>query len=210
MSRRHHSSAPPPPPLPSGYQPLNYIEGQGRQYINCGISAPNGFISNGIVSIKLQSYTNPMRVIGSHNTGSPYGRNGLAIQCDNSNKKWQLSHGDYFPSTPNGTLVVDQIYTYTVCSYRGNGYLDIDGTRVLTDTTNTTLSSNNICIFFDNYLGTYKCLKGKVYYADLTINGILVREYYPALRILDTTAGLYDIVYNQFYTNAGTGTFLFG
>jgi hypothetical protein len=41
-------------------------------------------------------------------------------------------------------------------------------------------------------------------------NGILIRNYIPCYRKSDNVIGLYDLVNNVFYTNAGTGTFLKG
>lgn len=38
---------------------------------------------------------------------------------------------------------------------------------------------------------------------------ILVREFIPALRVSDSKPGLYDTVNSVFYTNAGSGEFLY-
>ena len=52
-------------------------------------------------------------------------------------------------------------------------------------------------------------LDGKIYYFKITdkSTGNLVRYFVPAVRNTDSVAGLYDIVNDLFYTNAGTGTF---
>ena len=40
--------------------------------------------------------------------------------------------------------------------------------------------------------------------------GVLVRNFIPAKRNSDNVLGLYDLVNNVFYTNAGSGTFIAG
>jgi hypothetical protein len=41
-------------------------------------------------------------------------------------------------------------------------------------------------------------------------NGNLIKSLIPARRISDNILGLYDIINNQFYTNAGSGEFIAG
>ena len=51
---------------------------------------------------------------------------------------------------------------------------------------------------------------GKIYYFKIYVNNVLVRNFVPAKRKSDNVLGLYDLVNNAFYTNAGTGTFTAG
>lgn len=46
---------------------------------------------------------------------------------------------------------------------------------------------------------------GKCYYVKIYDNNILVRDFIPAVRDSDSKPGFYDLVTNQFFTNAGTG-----
>jgi hypothetical protein len=50
----------------------------------------------------------------------------------------------------------------------------------------------------------------KLYSFKLYDNGTLIRNYIPAKRASDSVIGLYDTVNNEFYENAGTGTFIAG
>lgn len=47
----------------------------------------------------------------------------------------------------------------------------------------------------------------KIYYFKIYDNWTLVRDFVPCYRKSDNVIGLYDLVNNQFYTNAWTGTF---
>lgn len=49
----------------------------------------------------------------------------------------------------------------------------------------------------------------RIYECKFNENNIPIRHFIPALRDLDQKPGLYDLVNNQFYTNAGTGEFLY-
>lgn len=49
----------------------------------------------------------------------------------------------------------------------------------------------------------------KLYYCKIWDNGSLVRNFVPC-KNTSGILGLYDIVNNVFYTNAGTGTFTAG
>lgn len=51
---------------------------------------------------------------------------------------------------------------------------------------------------------------GKLYSAKIYENGVLVRDMIPCYRKSDNVVGMYDIVNDVFYTNAGTGTFIKG
>ena len=50
----------------------------------------------------------------------------------------------------------------------------------------------------------------RVYSLKMYENGQIRREFVPCYRKSDNAIGLYDLVTNQFYTNAGTGTFVRG
>lgn len=53
-------------------------------------------------------------------------------------------------------------------------------------------------------IGSFKIYEGTV---DNTASSTLVHNYIPCYRISDSVIGLYDVVTNVFYVNAGTGTF---
>ena len=50
----------------------------------------------------------------------------------------------------------------------------------------------------------------RIYSMTMYFNGVKIAEFVPAMRNSDSEVGMYDIVRNQFLTNAGTGTFSYG
>ena len=186
---------------------MEYIQGTGTQYIDTGVSAPQGF--KAFVKMEWTTPETDKFVIGSHNTGSPYGRNGLSSYVTNKNK-WQLSTGNAYPG--GGTLFSGIIYNCEVCTYRGESYLNINGTRVINSTDNQVRSSLNLLFFTSQYAIYMRQSKSKFRLLEATIYdhlGNLVRDYAPKLRVQDSKPGLYDFVTELFYTNAGTGEFLY-
>lgn len=53
-------------------------------------------------------------------------------------------------------------------------------------------------------------LSAKFYRFKLIVNDIPVRDLIPCYRKSDNVIGMYDIINNNFYTNAGTGSFTKG
>lgn len=58
--------------------------------------------------------------------------------------------------------------------------------------------------------GSYTPITATVYECQIYDNGMLVRNFVPAKRLVDGAVGLYDRIGNAFYPNAGTGTFTAG
>ena len=58
--------------------------------------------------------------------------------------------------------------------------------------------------------GLANYLNGRMYYCKIYDNDLLIRDLVPCYRKSDNKPGLYDIVNNVFYTNAGTGEFAVG
>lgn len=200
--------------LPSGYRQLEYIESTGTQYIDTGISAPNGFNATVVLQINEHSGYDYPRIIGSHNTSSPYGRNGCCARWMNG---FQLSYGNGYPVWTT-TILPNTDYTIEVQTFLRNAYLKVNGTTVLSNSSIQTLSANDIWIFYDLYCknvskkGTFKAILKA---ATLTNNNVTM-NLIPALRLSDNKPGLYDLNGNicpltstPFFINAGTSEFLY-
>ena len=88
-----------------------------------------------------------------------------------------------------------------------------DGTVIARNTTpfNESFETPSEALLFRTYGGfTTNILVGKVYYYEVYSKGILIAQLIPCYRKSDNKPGMYDLVNNQFYTNAGTGEFIVG
>ena len=187
--------------LPDDYQEVEYIENKGSAYIDTGYSAPQGF------SFELQwewtaSESATRYIVGSHNKGEPYGRNGVG---SNAYNKWEIGVGDRWLGV-GSTIVQNKIYKVEG-STKAEGNLKINGEIEWSIYDNTVRSGYPLLVFSSQYhldvLGN-RCAIGKLYYLKI-YDGDIVRDFVPCYRKSDGEVGLYDLVGGKFYTSASDG-----
>lgn len=188
---------------------LDYIQSTGTQYIDTGW---HPLSSNLRLNIK---YT----PTGSTTIYSPCGNENASY----GNARWLFvlfgqgyqrayplmgtwnNNIEYFDTPINSIVNIDWIYN--------------DGVSTLTDSISGkkfthTQQGDNIT----NHLGTLKIFQNipsqkiqmKLYFLKLWDNDVLVRDFIPVKRKSDNVVGLYDLINDEFYTNAGTGEFIAG
>lgn len=190
--------------LPIEYTQVDYIKNSGTQYINTGFvpDFDNGF------RLEIEytpTYLNTRGCLLSNWSGAnnvsfeiyPTGIQRLYIVEGNTN--------DYIEAlTLERNKGVAQYYDGVVTH-------SLNGETKSFNRSYTGKSAYELSMFVDlarrfstftNYLKIYGC---KMY--DGTT---LVRDFIPCYRNSDNEIGMYDLVNNQFYTNAGTGTFQYG
>lgn len=191
------------PFLPKGYTRLEYLESTGTQYIDTGIIPTNNMefrtkinftsISSGDVSIIAAR-------VGGNNRTQP-------VFCYAN--KWTVAIGNTYDS--NGASVSTNT-DYDIRSVITEGKtitLYANGSQVATLTNTGGIADVPFYIFARNYgtfIDAYSSLK--MNYMKIYSGGVLVRDLIPALNS-SNVAGMYDRVNHVFYTNAGTGTFVY-
>ena len=66
-------------------------------------------------------------------------------------------------------------------------------------------------LFAVNYNGgVLKASHARIYKCDIYNGNILAKSFIPAVRLSDSTAGMFDLIGTQFYENSGTGSFITG
>ncbi len=176
------------------YTELVYIKSTGTQWIN------TGYIPTANTSMKFKIYMDahsPSVIIGTNANG-------------NDDADWRLFNAegkifwDYNTSRlTGGTLTTKTTYEMEV----GNNYVKQNGVQVLSGPKQTTGTSYPIGIFSSIDWST---ARGNIYYLKIYENGILVRDFIPAIRNADWVAGMYEKIQGKFYTNEGSGTFSTG
>lgn len=198
--------------LSDDYTQLEYIEGTGTQYINTGFN-PN---QNTRVVVDLESFaaTNVPRVwfgarrkssasfyIGNNTSGDyvvqvEYGSNASATSSNYCEFLFSQSEHNARRTIDFNknvlTLSTGQSYTFASQTFQVNAPIDL------------------FCLNDPDYSGHSKFCEMRLYSCEIYDDGILVRDYVPAKRNSDGVLGLYDLVNDVFYTNAGTGTFIAG
>lgn len=189
--------------LPSGYRRLDYIESTGTQYID------TGFIPNQDTRINLT--TSPTSVAEANDGVGfiPYGAgaayNNSAFECYTSASQYEFNFGSY--NTFIGSPAVGQ--KLQISHNKNQITLTAGNTQsTATLTANTFTAPRNMILFGINRATPLKGLL-KLYSCQIYDNGTLIRDYVPCKNSSDES-GLYDLVNQQFYSNAGTGTFVIG
>lgn len=189
------------------YTPVKYLKSNSSQYINTGVAGGSDTQEIDIV-FKYTTYV-AWGAIFANNVADSY--NGVRLLC--------------YPSS--GQLCSN---LNTVCTTQGNQYFNcslntihhviIKKSEIIVDgvsTTRTKLSSGtanttNICLFNRSITNpaTGRNIGLEVYQFKISDNGNLVRDLVPMLRLSDSKPGMYDKASKQFFTNIGTGEFLYG
>lgn len=175
---------------PAGITPLEYIESTGYQYIDTGIKPTD----NTKIILDYISYDTGVEGV--------------------------ITAGDYWLGTEFGIWVIcsevkDQAIYATLNGVRMKVQLDKTGLQINDIYAGTTPNvpsfsvPYNLCIFAQNRRNVIdKFSRTRVYSCRIYEDDILVRDFIPALK--NETAGLYDKVSGNFYSNLGTRTFIVG
>ena len=189
--------------LPTGYTQVEYIQSSGTQYIDTNFK-PNGETT---VNIAFQTSSAPDNLndtLPVYGTATDYNSNAFEF--------WTLSGGfaTYGSQDYKSNLGITTGKKHTVS--QAKNVLTVDGTSY-TFTKQTFTAPYSLLLFATHRSGGIKiCASAanlKIYSCEIYNNGTLVRNFIPA-KNSSGTIGLYDIVNDVFYTNAGSGTFTAG
>lgn len=192
------------------YTKLEYIESTGTQYIDTGY-VPNN--NTGIeADFQFNSTTSQSRVFGVGTNSGKANFVSYEFYINGSGNfayTFKDGNGDWVP-----TNIPADTSRHTLRFNVGNKNLVIDNNNTYSIGNISNVSSYPIYIMAENYDGTdlkwvdetrIKLYSFKIY------NGYyLIRNFVPAIRNSDNAVGLYDEVYDVFYTNSGTGEFIKG
>ena len=191
--------------LPSEYQQVRYLQNVSGNYIDTGLSLPNGF--HAIIDMETISTTAGF-IMGSEDD-DPYNRNYIKQAAS-----WELGAYGYANAGTNniGKHLLEVSTIHDNIKVIDNGKLTYS-----TNSENAARSSRNIFVFKNNTALTiaasntmtpFRLFGLKIYSTADT--STLERDFVPCYRKSDSAAGLYDLVHNVFYPNNGTGSFTVG
>ena len=196
--------------LPSGYTALKYLKSTGTQWIKTDIAPTlettiqatgQRTVTSGYTA--LMGCNNPVAYIPM--AGSAYGGTYYA-KFGNSSEKNMTNAFPVGTALPP-TITVNK--TQAVFSTEGMA----DKTLAIGATGLGTVDPNTRIALFGRYDGsndTCTTTSGFLLRAKIWDDGTLVADFVPAKRDADDVLGMYDLVSDTFYTNAGSGTFVGG
>lgn len=187
--------------LPAGYTQLEYIESTGTQWIKTNITGVNQDWSF-VIDMTISS-AGFGGLYGIYNVG---GNDRICAGIGNTNGRIDYVCGSTGYKTTTTALPRDT--RYTIYSYPTK--FIINGVEYSKQKANFTTSNPLMLLSFmvwrNDNVGHYGKLHEAWVYND---SNILVLHGIPAQRESDSKPGLYDIVNDVFYTNNGTGEFLY-
>ena len=197
-----------PSRLPAGFTELEYIESSGTQYIDVGFKWSYN-ISNKSVCRMMSRKSSGIGIVAARNSSARAWGNFQTNESSNNNYAcfgsnvnvrftWNAADGNYHEwYIDNAGFYID-----------GTLKADVSGSA-------SSLVSNENITFFGRYngngsgtierTGSWRLKSSKFWNS-----GTLIMDLVPARRDSDSEIGLYDIVSDAFFTNAGTGTFSYG
>lgn len=189
--------------LPEGYTELEYIQSSGGQYIDAGVFATTKTrVVTDFEPTQLPASTNG--IFGTRDVNSSTSEKMFCLLLQNNSR----FRTDYF-----GTSVVipDIPPLQRISVDKNENITTINGTVFEnTESSGIIQSEYPMGIFCYNRAGYFAARQPmKLFFFKIYDNGTLVRDFVPCTTP-SGDVGLYDLVGNQFYANAGTGTFTAG
>lgn len=188
--------------LPSGYTELAYIKSSGTQRIDTGVKA------NQNIRVVMDMQGAPETAVSDI---------GMYFGASDSNESVKLMFGDasgsgwfnvaYYNTQSYGNSQETQANYLTRKTIDFNKNTVTYGAESNTFTAGTYSVNYPIFLFALNRAGTTRYpAKMLLYSCQIYDNGTLIRDFVPCVSDADGI-GLYDLVNNKFYGNAGTGSF---
>lgn len=194
--------------LPNDYQRLDYITFPSGAYINTGLyanAATDGIFTE--IKVSETSYVNDKHYFGL--------ASGINYHVTSYNSGSGATNQYWHSINKNGT-VTDVHHGLWTAGEKIIKYNDLsNGTTLVVN--NQILDAGypapvlEQAILIGSRSGTSNFV-GNVYYCLMKNNTTLQyeRKLYPARRVSDSVLGMYDVITDTFYTNAGSGTFTAG
>lgn len=194
--------------LPSGFTELEYIQSDGTQWIDTGITPRATKLQ---VNFKMQSLANTYQSFFGA-VANPTPRDGYRIYRQESTAYFSVQSGSNAAENVN-TNLNNPIECQTTVNNGGRATVVVNGVTSTVGSGMNTQFDRSMLIFTTAFgpddavsgTGAFKLWSFQIIKDDEEkFNGI------PAKRNSDNVIGMYDTVSGRFFTNAGTGTFVAG
>jgi len=185
--------------LPSGYTELEYITGDGNAYIDTGLTS---YKSTYKYKIGIKRYSTSTKFVSFQNPDTA--SDNIGMFADSTGFRFQNGAGT------RQTKVVDTTSFHDII-IESNGYT-VDGVKSsITAVAEFTISDNLLLFTAQNgsTIDTRRSIDSIKYYIVEDNNGNTILNLVPA-KNSSNVVGMFDLVTNTFFTNAGTGDFTAG
>lgn len=193
--------------LPDEYTEVEYLESDGNQYIFPGYAC----VIDG-TTFELET---EVQFTGSRTKRQLIGANGLFYFGITASGVFEVAGAATSVQPSSGAF--DSV-ALTLSSVAGNGTATLSVNGEAAGTKNANLGSGAVaymalfalCDGADNTLYPGMNAVCRLKRTVIKENGVVARTLVPCYRNSDNKPGMYELKYGRFYTNAGTGEFLYG
>ena len=183
--------------LPQEYQGVAYLESTGTQWIDTGNKVVTSTDEIELL-YRLMSGTQYKWFMGEHDNGARFG-----LGSGDGSAKRNIAYGGSTNKAADSYFLDGQHYFKASTSG-----VFIDGTKLVNYA--SFASTSAIYLFNLNLNDTNYCAESRIWRFRHKRSGVLICDLVPCYRKSDNVAGMYDLISGQFFTNAGTGTFITG
>ena len=186
-------------PLPRDYKRLPYLQFNGREYINTGVTATANISAEyQVIFDEIKTY---QHILSADELVFPRFQKADEIYT-RLNWSWLGQGPEYIQASG--------FYSKTTFSAFNNNKVVVNG-KGYSATKGTTTPNGNL------YLGTYGgdpdnqsyTFNGKFFYCKIFDNNVLVRDFVPCVRTSDNKCGIYDLANGVFYISDSNYDFAF-
>ena len=186
------------------YQPVEYIQSSGTQYIDTGVP-----ITSDLRMVLERANVNTNECLeGAIRTDNPKASFSWCGNSTTVNNKFSSLLGSDFSTWSQSSVSVDtNKHTFDISS----GSQKIDGTEYGTQVIVESAITIGLFVWHNsggNPWGTKQ--SAKVYSCKFYNGATLIRDYIPVYNVFTGDIGLFDTINNKFYGKQGTGTFTKG
>ena len=200
------------PILPPEYQQVEYLQSSGTQYINTGINAASGDIIDVTIHFIGLNIANKA-IMGSQKDNSGNNRTAVIFGYNGNANYVSIASGNVSASA-SATKFYARDYSEALFRIDDQAKMitgTCNGVALTSQAYGGNLCTSSILLFNNNRANiTEQISSASLYYFKCIINGSVIRELVPCYRKSDNKPGMYDLVTNTFFTNAGTGEFTVG
>ena len=188
--------------LPAEYQQVEYLQSTGSQWIDTGINN----------TTPIEYYVKVKRDGGNMAVFGTWNNNGRLFLAFDGVGNLQIGYStSYYTGGYVGSAAEHEI-SGVLQSGAQTGY--IDGTLSVNQSNTSAITPAATIPLFalrntqNNTI--YQYLTGRIYAFTLSSAGTKILDFVPCYRKSDSKPGMYDLVTNTFFTNAGSGEFTVG
>lgn len=187
--------------LPAEYQEVEYLETSqtGAPYIDSGVAITEDLVFE--IDFQLLDAVRAHYFMGAY-SGSDF----YLYTSGETTPFFQTAFGSAWANT---TLLVDTQRHKFVYQFENEKLVVRDSNTTILTKPKAGFTNHPILVAGTSHSQSMR-IPCRTYESKMTKSGVVIQDLIPCYRKVDDTPGMYDLVSNTFFTNAGTGEFIVG